>query len=249
MFHPVFRRLIPILCSVCAVPAHQADVDNFQEDYPGCTQIEGNVYIVGDNISNLNGLRVLTSVGENPSLSNLEGLINLTYLGNQLIMYTNPSLLSLSGLDNIGLGAGNGITLANNDTLSGCDLQSICYFINNFGSNAHIYNNEQGCNSIQQVAAACGVLSLEEMNESISVQVFPNPFPATTTITCTLSESAPVIMQIYNLQGIQMDNITGNLPALQHLLVWNAEKYSPGIYFFRITAGSQVLTGRLLLIK
>ena len=46
----------------------QEQIDNFQSDYPGCTEIEGNVQI-GDynfsDINNLNGLNVLTKIGGN----------------------------------------------------------------------------------------------------------------------------------------------------------------------------------------
>ncbi|MCU0371231.1 MAG: hypothetical protein MUC31_07440, partial [Bacteroidales bacterium] len=43
----------------------QTQIDNFQVDYPGCTEIEGDVIIFSpyDEISNLNGLSVLTSIG------------------------------------------------------------------------------------------------------------------------------------------------------------------------------------------
>ena len=36
----------------------QADVDNFQNNYPGCTQIQGDVTMSGSDITNLNGLSV-----------------------------------------------------------------------------------------------------------------------------------------------------------------------------------------------
>jgi hypothetical protein len=38
----------------------QAQIDNFQTNYPGCTEIEGDVLILGSNITNLTGLSVLT---------------------------------------------------------------------------------------------------------------------------------------------------------------------------------------------
>ena len=40
----------------------QEEIDNFQTNYPGCTEIEGDVTITGDNITNLYGLSVLTAV-------------------------------------------------------------------------------------------------------------------------------------------------------------------------------------------
>jgi hypothetical protein len=41
----------------------QEQINNFQTNYPNCTEIEGDVIIGGDDISNLNGLEVLSAVG------------------------------------------------------------------------------------------------------------------------------------------------------------------------------------------
>ncbi len=38
-------------------------VDSFQVNYPGCTEIEGDVIISGENITSLQGLNVVTNVG------------------------------------------------------------------------------------------------------------------------------------------------------------------------------------------
>ena len=84
----------------------QAQIDNFQNNYPGCTHIEGEVIITGTDISKLDGLSALRSIGEslliyeNYSLKSLAGLDNLSHIGKGLyIEYT--SLDSLAGLDNL----------------------------------------------------------------------------------------------------------------------------------------------------
>ncbi len=41
----------------------QEQIDNFQTNYPGCTEIEGDVIIGGNNISNLDGLSLVNAVG------------------------------------------------------------------------------------------------------------------------------------------------------------------------------------------
>lgn len=41
----------------------QEQIDDFQINYPGCTEIMGTVLIEGNNITNLDGLNVITSVG------------------------------------------------------------------------------------------------------------------------------------------------------------------------------------------
>ncbi|MFH1121965.1 MAG: T9SS type A sorting domain-containing protein [Bacteroidota bacterium] len=84
----------------------QADVDDFQSYYPDCTELEGNVWINGIDITNLNGLNLVTSIGNhlwiegNNSLTNLTGLNNLTSIGGDLIIY-NSALTSLTGLENV----------------------------------------------------------------------------------------------------------------------------------------------------
>jgi len=41
----------------------QEQIDNFQTNYPNCTEIEGDVIIEGNDITNLDGLSVLTAIG------------------------------------------------------------------------------------------------------------------------------------------------------------------------------------------
>ena len=91
----------------------QAAIDNFQANYPGCTEIEGTVYINGTDITNLNGLSVLTSIGgnltigslnntnQNPNLTNLTGLNNLASVGVSLYINNNMALGDLTGLEGL----------------------------------------------------------------------------------------------------------------------------------------------------
>ena len=65
----------------------QEQIDNFEINYPGCTEIEGTVFIEGNDITNFNGLSVLTSIGtnlqikDNNALTSLNGLHNLASVG------------------------------------------------------------------------------------------------------------------------------------------------------------------------
>mgnify|MGYP002619607575 CR=1 FL=1 len=105
----------------------QAQIDNFQTDYPGCTVIEGGVSIQGNDITNLNGLSVLTSIGGNlmigsyaagnPSVSSLTGLDNLTSIGGYLWLKKNPLLSNLNGLEEL-TSIGTDLIIWHNDALS-----------------------------------------------------------------------------------------------------------------------------------
>ena len=46
----------------------QAQIDNFQINYPDCTEIEGGMEIGGNSITNIIGLNVLANIGGNLSI-------------------------------------------------------------------------------------------------------------------------------------------------------------------------------------
>ena len=84
----------------------QEEIDNFQTNYPGCTEIDGGVTISGNDITNLSGLSVLTSIAggleivNNYTLTTLNGLEGISAL-HYLLIANNPVLSDLSGLDNL----------------------------------------------------------------------------------------------------------------------------------------------------
>jgi len=86
----------------------QSQIDNFQTNYPNCTEIQGDVEIISvSDITNLTGLNVLTSIGGsldihyNSVLKSLAGLDNLTNIGGYLNIEYNDSLESLASLNNV----------------------------------------------------------------------------------------------------------------------------------------------------
>ena len=85
----------------------QEQIDNFQVNYPGCSEIEGNVMITGSEIENLDGLGGVTSImgnlqiKSNDILRELTGLQNLEYLGGDLGIEQNDVLVNLHGLENL----------------------------------------------------------------------------------------------------------------------------------------------------
>lgn len=88
--------------------SNQNQIDSFQQNYPGCIEIEGNVRISAFGpLTNLNGLSVLKSIGgyfevyNNNSLTNLEGLNNLTFISGYFEIHENDNLVNLSGLDSL----------------------------------------------------------------------------------------------------------------------------------------------------
>jgi hypothetical protein len=166
---------------------NQAAIDNFQLNYPGCTVIEGNVEIQGDDILNLDGLSVLTSIGgylyitNNDSLDNLSGLASLTSVGGSLLVSSNASLTGLAGLENLSVveedvfistnpvltdisALGNIIAenmmelrISGNSSLATCDNPFTCSYLSNPPDKVNIYGNAPGCDNPPEIAVGCGI--------------------------------------------------------------------------------------------
>jgi len=105
----------------------QAEIDNFQTNYPNCTEIWGDVEISdagGGIITNLIGLNVLTAIGGsllidiNYALTSLTGLDNVSSIGGDLVISYNPVLTSLTGLDNLSSISGSLVEIHHNPALT-----------------------------------------------------------------------------------------------------------------------------------
>lgn len=64
----------------------QTAVDEFKIKYPGCTEISGDLWVKGSDVSNLNGLNAITKVEGSLSvtqtnLKNMLGLYSLQSVG------------------------------------------------------------------------------------------------------------------------------------------------------------------------
>jgi hypothetical protein len=79
---------------------------------------------------------------------------------------------------------------------------------------------------------------------------YPNPFNPTTTVKFQLAESAQVDIRVYDLQGrLVMSLPTQSLSAGVHSTVIDASGLSTGVYLYRLTAGVNVASGKMVLIK
>lgn len=110
---------------------------------------------------NLVGLANLHLIGgnlwiiDNPSLTDLTGLDSLISIGGSIEIEENTSLTSLFGIENIVAGTITDIQIINNDTLATCDVQSICEYLASPNGTIEIHDNFTGCNSQEEVEAAC----------------------------------------------------------------------------------------------
>jgi hypothetical protein len=80
-------------------------------------------------------------------------------------------------------------------------------------------------------------------------QNYPNPFNAQTNIRFTLVRPSDVSINIYNIVGQLVTNISGHYNAGANQVNWNASEVSSGVYFYRINVGSSTETRKMVLLK
>jgi hypothetical protein len=85
---------------------------------------------------------------------------------------------------------------------------------------------------------------------------YPNPFNPTTTIEFALPSEVVVSLQILDARGRQVTSLISDRPyaAGRHAVQWNGlDDYSralpSGVYYYRCSAGVEIKTGRMLLLK
>ncbi len=123
----------------------------------------GNSLAIENNssLTNIDGLAGLNTVGyyveiyNNSSLLNVDGLLGLNSIGGELAILRNNSLSDISGVENIDANSITKLKIKNNSSLSICEEQSICDFLNIPGSISEIKDNAPGCNSRAEVENKC----------------------------------------------------------------------------------------------
>jgi hypothetical protein len=79
---------------------------------------------------------------------------------------------------------------------------------------------------------------------------YPNPFNSSTAIQYNLSEPARVRLEIYDILGKKIKTLADSYqPSGRHSVLWQADDYSSGIYFYRLTTADRTETGRMLLLR
>jgi PKD repeat protein len=78
----------------------------------------------------------------------------------------------------------------------------------------------------------------------------PNPFNPTTTISFSLSETAHVRLDVFNVAGQRVATLVNETrKAGVHDVIFEASHLSSGIYFYRLTAGSVTEIKKMILLR
>ena len=214
------------------------------------TSITGDLLIENNPLlSSLSPFVNVTSIGGKltidgcNSLSTLDGFENIITIGaspvdlGNLIISNNQSLINLSGLENLEASSIIDLTIVNNPTLSECSVQSICEYLVSPNGTVSIANNASGCESSEEVEAAC-LVGIDEINEK-SFTLYPNP----STGKIFISSENNILLDeivIYNQLG---QNIFHQNPLSNTV---DISVLKPGIYIIELVSGNSKYQKKLL---
>ncbi|MCK4407656.1 MAG: T9SS type A sorting domain-containing protein [Bacteroidales bacterium] len=134
-----------------------------------------------DALTDLTGLDNVTSIGGfigisfNDALTSLTGLNNVTSIGGTLGIVWNNALTSLTGLENIDAASIIDLDIYNNNSLSTCEVQSVCDYLASPNGDIEIHDNAIGCNSQEEVEDACHTIGVPDINAQFEFIIYPNP--------------------------------------------------------------------------
>ncbi len=81
-------------------------------------------------------------------------------------------------------------------------------------------------------------------------QNYPNPFNPSTTIRFGIPEAGFVTLKVYNIIGEEVATlVNGNLNAGYHSTIFYAKDLASGTYIYRMNAGSNVKTYKMIIVK
>ena len=99
------------------------------------------------------------------------------------------------------------------------------------------------------ILTGTGELPEIELSSNTSAKVYPNPFSTNTAFEYILEKESTVQISIYNHLGQQVDHIQQNQSAGKQQITWNAEGLPSCVYYFRMQAGDQLASGKLVLVR
>ena len=114
------------------------------------------------------------------------------------------------------------------------------------------YNGQFSLNwiEIRQPVVGIGDEQTTAIEKLELLQNYPNPFNPSTQINFNLPKATRTSIEIFNIRGQLIKTlIHKQLNAGEHSITWNASDVPSGIYFYRLVAGEETQSKKMILIK
>jgi len=115
------------------------------------------------------------------------------------------------------------------------------------------YMNESGARQLMRISmedfGEVYAVDPQAQNE-ISFRIFPNPVKDNCAISYSLTKQKNVKMQVFNVKGQLVETLVNeNQHIGNYEINWDTEKYSSGIYLYKIRIGDSIQSRKVLVIR
>jgi phage terminase large subunit-like protein len=100
------------------------------------------------------------------------------------------------------------------------------------------------------------IVNVESQNNNIVPEYFvldqnyPNPFNPSTKIKYSVPQSSNAVIKVFDILGNKIETLVDEEKQTgTYELTWYAEQLPSGVYFYQLTAGSFVVTKKMLLLR
>ncbi len=192
-----------------------------------------------------NGIIDLDS--ETPIIADSLYNVTLTYSGSDMEIYLNGYLDSFTKW--------GGHIATTNVTLTIGQMLPTDQGYNFYGTldDIRIYDYELPLDKIEELYNA--TTGVSDINNLVPIsaslmQNYPNPFNPSTNITFDLNKSSIVNLTIYNILGQKIQTlINGFKSPGRYSVLWKADSFPSGIYFYRLKTNDKFFTKKMILLK
>jgi hypothetical protein len=99
------------------------------------------------------------------------------------------------------------------------------------------------------VEEACAIVAINEVSFEDNITTSPNPCTTSTNMEYELNQPVRITLTIYDYLGKQVYQTEENQPQGKQQLIWNAEGYADGIYYYRLQVGDAVANGKMVKVN
>jgi hypothetical protein len=135
-------------------------------------------------------------------------------------------------------------------TYLGLDSLSVRGLVS-YGDTTFAYTYADGFYKLRSQSSGTNAVAQSDIPSSFELdQNYPNPFNPTTLIRFSVPLRDRYSLKVFDVLGREVAQLlNGELEAGVHEVQFDASRYSSGVYFYQLQAGTAVLTRKLVLLK
>ena len=141
--------------------------------------------------------------------------------------------------------------LDGNDIIASNDGKSIIYNLNGT-LQTKVFTFEIAPNDLIVSSSSAERVNVDAISPQAFIlnSVYPNPFNPSTTVSYSIENNINVNISIYNMSGQKVSElVNANQAKGDYSITWDANNQPSGLYFVRLSAGNQISSQKIMLVK